>query len=472
MSFLWTTDDFITATGGRPLGAMPQGITGISIDSRSLQPGEAFFAIKGDNMDGHDHATAALAAGASLVVIAEAKLPAFGRVTAPMVVVSDVLKAMEKLGVAARKRSKAKIIAVTGSAGKTTTKEALRHVLSAVGKVHASDKSFNNHWGVPLTLARMPANCDFAIFEIGMNHPGEIRPLVKMVKPHVAIITLIAAAHLGHFRNLDDIAMAKAEIFEGLVRGGTALINRDDPRWKLLERQAQTAGVQNIAGFGENARATYRLIDCKLFADHSTIVAKIGGKEIVARIGAPGRHIVQNALAVLGAADVIGAPVAQVAVAFGTLTAEKGRGQRHTLKHARGSFVLIDESYNANPASMAASLDMLKATPVSGGRRIAVLGDMLELGKFAPKLHAALAENVLDSGANKVFLAGPEMRALADALPPDLQVEYRATVAELEPLVLEALRPGDVVMVKSSNGIGFSRLVESALKKFPAAVAA
>jgi UDP-N-acetylmuramoyl-tripeptide--D-alanyl-D-alanine ligase len=461
MSVLWSAEDFVAATGGRPLGTMPVGIGGISIDSRSLQPGDAFFAIKGEAMDGHDYATAALAAGASVVVISEAKLPAFGRVTAPMVVVTDVLAALEKLGVAARKRSKAKIIAVTGSAGKTTTKEALRHVLSAVGRVHASDKSFNNHWGVPLTLARMPANCEYAIFEIGMNHAGEIRPLVKMVRPHVAIVTLIAAAHLGHFRSLEDIAAAKAEIFEGLAKGGTALINRDDARWKVLERLAKEAGVQNIAGFGEHLRATYKLLDCKLFPDHSTIVARIGGKEIVARIGVPGRHIVQNALAVLGAADLVGAPVPQVSVALGDLTAEQGRGQRHMLKHPRGRFVLIDESYNANPASMAASLAMLKATPVEGGRRIAVLGDMLELGKHAPKLHAGLADLVIDSQADRVFLA-------ADALPTELKVEYRANASELEPLLLNSLRPGDAVMVKSSKGIGFSKLVESVLRKFPA----
>lgn len=470
MSFLWTADELIAATGGRPLGTMPEGVTGISIDSRSLEPGEAFFAIKGDAMDGHDYATAALANGAALVVIAEEKLPAFGRMTAPIVVVKDVLKALEKLGVAARKRTKAKIIAVTGSAGKTTTKEAMRHALSTVGKVHASDKSFNNHWGVPLTLARMPAKCDYAIFEIGMNHAGEIRPLVKMVKPHVAIITLIAAAHLGHFRNLDEIAMAKAEIFEGMAKGGAALINRDDERWKLLERQAQAIGVQNIFGFGESPRAKYRLVACELFGDHSRIVAKIGGKEISATIGAPGRHIVQNVLAILGAADLVGAPLDKVAAALADLKAEQGRGQRHQLQHPQGSFELIDESYNANPASMRASLAMLKAAKTPGsGRRIAVLGDMLELGKHAQKLHAGLLEPLLESGADRVFLAGPEMKALAEALPPDMSVEYRANIAELEPVVLAAIQPGDAIMVKSSKGIGFSRLVDTLLKQFPAA---
>jgi len=470
MSLLWTSSDMVAAMDGRPVGALPEGITGISIDSRSLKPGEAFFAIKGETMDGHDFATAAMAAGAALLIVAEAKLPALGRTNVPMIVVSDVLAALEKLGIAARARARAKIIAVTGSAGKTTTKEAMRHALGTVGKVHASDKSFNNHWGVPLTLARMPADCDYAVFEIGMNHPGEIRPLVKMVRPHIAVVTLIAAAHLGFFRNLDEIAVAKAEIFEGVEPGGAALINRDDPRWKLLDKAARAAGVEKLTSFGENARATYQLLDCKLYPEHSTISAKIGGKEIVARIGAPGRHIVQNALAVLGAADLAGAPIAGVALALADMKAEQGRGQRHRLKHSTGVFTLIDESYNANPASMAASLAMLKVAPVQdGGRRIAVLGDMLELGKHAPKLHAGLAELVLDSQADKVFLAGPEMKALADALPAHLAVEYRPSADDLKALILKDVKPGDAIMVKSSKGIGFSRLVEAVVKTFPAA---
>ena len=474
MNFLWTSDALVEAMGGRPVGAMPAGVTGISIDSRSLKPGDAFFAIRGESMDGHDFATAAIRAGASLLVVSEDKLAALGRLIAPMIVVPDVLAALERLGVAARARSAAKVVAVTGSVGKTSTKEALRHALSAVGSVHASDKSFNNHWGVPLTLARMPADCDYAIFEIGMNHPGEIRPLVKMVRPHVAIVTLIAPAHLGFFRNLDEIAEAKAEIFEGLEPDGVALLNRDDPRTRLLEKLARQAGVKRIATFGENARATYRLLDCGLHADHSIIAVKIGGpkaggEEIVARIGAPGRHIVQNALAVLGAAHLLGADLARVSLALGDLAAEPGRGRRHLLSHPQGRIVLIDESYNANPASMKAALALLKATPVGeGGRRIAVLGDMLELGAHSEKLHAALAPLVTDAGARPVLLAGPHMASLAKALPAEAEVTVRATAQELKPVLLQALGGGDVVMVKSSKGIGFSKLVEALLGQFPA----
>ncbi|WP_054308244.1 UDP-N-acetylmuramoylalanyl-D-glutamyl-2,6-diaminopimelate--D-alanyl-D-alanine ligase [Mesorhizobium sp. 1M-11] len=469
MSHLWTADALVAAVGGRPFGNMPESISGISIDSRSLQPGEAFFAITGETMDGHDFATAAIKAGAGVLVVAEGKLPALGRLTAPMIVVPDVLVALEKLGIASRTRSRARIIAVTGSVGKTSTKEALRHVLSAVGKVHASAASFNNHWGVPLTLARMPQDTDYGVFEIGMNHPDEIRPLVKMVRPHVAIITVIAAAHLGFFRNLDEIARAKAEIFEGLEPEGAALLNRDDPRSTLLAKLARQAGVAHVFGFGEVQRSTYRMIDCVVEADHSIITAKIAGKELVARVGAPGRHMAQNALAVLGAAHLVGAEVARVAEALADLSAAPGRGARHILSLSDGRFTLIDESYNANPTSMRAALTLLRDTPVAeGGRRVAVLGDMLELGAQSQKLHAGLAELVTESGADMVLLAGPEMQALADALPDGTNVTYQPTTEALKPLLLGALRPGDVVMVKSSKGIGFAKLVDTLIKTFPA----
>ncbi|MEO5755237.1 MAG: UDP-N-acetylmuramoylalanyl-D-glutamyl-2,6-diaminopimelate--D-alanyl-D-alanine ligase [Mesorhizobium sp.] len=469
MTHLWTSEALVAAMDGRPIGTLPDGISGISIDSRSLQPGDAFFAIKGEAMDGHDFATSAIKAGAGVLVVAEGKLPSLGRLTAPMIVVEDVLVALEKLGLASRARSEAKIIAVTGSAGKTTTKEALRHVLSAVGKVHASAQSFNNHWGVPLTLARMPVDCDYAVFEIGMNHPDEIRPLVKMVRPQVAIITMIAAAHLGFFKNLDEIAKAKAEIFEGIEPDGAAILNRDDTRWKLLDKMAHAAGVEHVFGFGENARSTFKLTKCELHADHSDITVRIDGHDIQAKVGAPGRHMVQNVLAVLGAAHLVGADLNKVALALADLSAERGRGKRHVLRHPKGPITLIDESYNANPASMEAAMALLNATPVSGeGRRIAVLGDMLELGEHSAKLHAALAELIVGTETRTVFLGGPEMRTLAEILPDEITTEYRGGAEDLKPVLFAALGPGDVVMIKSSKGIGFSKLVDALLGKFPA----
>jgi UDP-N-acetylmuramoyl-tripeptide--D-alanyl-D-alanine ligase len=472
MSLLWTSDDLIAATDGRPFGQMVAGVSGISIDSRTLQPGEAFFAIRGEKFDGHDFATAAIKAGAGLLVVSEGKLPALGRLTVPMIVVPDVLTALERAGAAARARTRAKVIAVTGSAGKTSTKEALRHALSAVGKVHAADKSFNNHWGVPLTLARTPQDCDYAVFEIGMSNPGEIRPLAKLVRPHIAIITLIAEAHLGQFRNLDEIARAKAEVFEGIEPGGYAILNRDDPRSKLLGKLAREAGVAHVVGFGENPRSHFKLVGFSLHGDSSTITAKIGGKEVHAKVGAPGRHIIQNMLAVLGAAYLAGADLDKVAPALANLSAERGRGKRYLLPHPEGVIALIDESYNANPTSMRAALELLGATPVNGfGRRIAVLGDMLELGEQSAKFHAGLAEIVVRTGTDMVFLAGTEMSALADALPAGFPIEHRATTEELVGLLTEAVKPGDAIMIKSSNRMGFARLVDALIKHFPAQAA-
>ncbi|EJN04114.1 UDP-N-acetylmuramoylalanyl-D-glutamyl-2,6-diaminopimelate--D-alanyl-D-alanine ligase [Phyllobacterium sp. YR531] len=467
MSLLWSSDAMIAAMNGRPVGELPEGITGISIDTRTLRDGEAFFAIKGDALDGHDYATAAVAAGAALLVVAEAKLPALGKLKAPMIVVDDVLAAMTRLGLASRARSHAQIIAVTGSVGKTTTKEALRHVLSEVGKVHASVASFNNHWGVPLTLARMPQDTDYGVFEIGMNHPDEIRPLVKMVRPHVAVITLIAPAHMGHFKSLQEIATAKAEIFDGLLPGGYALINRDDKHYKFLEKLALEAGVEHIKSFGENARADYRLMKLKLHGECSCMTARLAGEEVVAKIGAPGRHIVQNVLAVLGAAHLTGADMAKVTLALSSLRAESGRGERHTLEIAKGTFTLIDESYNANPASMRAAVELLAAaTPTGKGRRIAVLGDMLELGKQSPKLHAELSSVIAVNNINMVFLGGPEMAALKAAMPVEIHAEYRQSVEELQPQLLNTIRAGDVIMIKSSKGTGFSQIVKTLLQKY------
>ena len=467
--WLWTSADMVEAMEGRPFGTLPAGITGISIDSRTLKEGEAFFAIKGDQFDGHDFATSAMAAGAGLLVVAEHRLPAFGNTKVPMIVVEDVLEALTRLGIASRARSQAQIIAVTGSVGKTTTKEALRHVLSEVGKVHASAASFNNHWGVPLTLARMPADTDYGVFEIGMNHHDEIRPLVKMVRPHVALVTLIAPAHLGHFANLEEIAVAKAEIFEGIVPGGYALLNRDDKRFKQLEELADKAGIEHIATFGENARSDYRLREVKLHPTCSCITVKIGSHEAAVKVGMPGRHIVQNMLAVLGAANLVGADMAKVAMAMATLAAESGRGARHVLQHPEGTFTLIDESYNANPTSTRAALSLLNATAPEGarGRRIAVLGDMLELGRQSGKLHADLARPIVDAEVNSLFIGGPEMSVLKNALPVEIHTEYRQSTDELLPLVVKAVRPGDVIMVKSSKGIGFSRIVKALIAQYP-----
>lgn len=468
MTWLWTSEDMITAMAGRPFGALPEGVTGISIDSRSIAPGEAFFAIKGDRVDGHDYASMAMANGASLLVVSEARLPAMGRLTVPKIVVDDVLAALGRLGVAARERTRAKIVAVTGSVGKTTTKEMLRLVLAPSGKVHASVASFNNHWGVPLTLARMPEDADFGIFEVGMNHAGEIIPLVKMIEPHIAIITTIAPAHLGNFSSIKEIAAAKAEIFEGLVPGGHVILNRDNDQFNFLERAAQAVGVEHIHSFGQHAKADFRLAEFNGADENSTLWLTIGGDTMEIAIGAPGRHIAENALAALGAVKLAGADLGKAIDALATLKPEKGRGRRHKLAIGNGSFTLIDESYNANPASMRAAIALLAASEPSRGRRIAVLGDMLEMGDYAQKLHADLAGPLLAAGIEHAWLAGPEMASLRESLPDSVHVEYREKTDELIPFVLDSVAPGDVLMVKSSLGTGFGKIVAALLDKFPA----
>ena len=468
MSFLWTTSDLMAAMNGRPMGNLPEGITGISIDSRSIDAGEAFFAIKGDRVDGHDYAGIAVANGASLLVVSEAKLPALGRVTAPMIVVDDVLDAMVRLGCAARDRSAAKIIAVTGSVGKTTTKEMLRHILSPSGRVHASVASFNNHWGVPLTLSRMPENTDFGIFEIGMNHADEIRPLVKMVRPHVAIITTIAAAHLGNFKDLDEISAAKAEIMEGLVEDGHVILNRDNEQFETLERAASALGVAHVHSFGASAKADFRMVEFSGGSDDAVLWAAVDGQTLEIQIGAPGRHIAENALAALAAARLVGADMQAATAALASLQPEKGRGARHRLSIGSGSFVLIDESYNANPASMLAAIALLRDTELpDGGRRIAILGDMLEMGEFSDSVHADLAQPLIDAGIRDVWLAGPQMAHLRDALPDDIRVEYRENVDELKDFAVSSVTAGDVVMVKSSKGTGCGRIVSALLDAHP-----
>ncbi|MBX9456000.1 MAG: UDP-N-acetylmuramoylalanyl-D-glutamyl-2,6-diaminopimelate--D-alanyl-D-alanine ligase [Rhizobium sp.] len=471
--YLWTTAAMIEVMAGRPTGSLPEGVGGISIDSRAIVAGDAFFAIKGDRVDGHDFANVAFANGAGLLVVSEAKIPALGSINAPMIVVPDVLEAMEKLGRAARDRSRARIIAVTGSVGKTTTKEMLRHVLSSCGAVHYSPASFNNHWGVPLTLGRMPEAATFGIFEIGMNHSDEIRPLVKMVRPHIAIITTIAAAHLGNFNSIEEIAAAKAEIFEGVTDDGHVLINRDNDQYEPLENAATACGIANIHSFGAHVKADFRLVDYQADGDAATFWAVIGGRTVEVSLGAPGRHIAENAVAVLAAAFLAGADLDRVIAAFGDVTAAKGRGQRVRLVAPDGPFTLIDESYNANPASMQAAIALLDgARPGAGGRKIAILGDMLEMGAHSAEVHAALSAPLKQSGVTDVWLAGPEMAHLRDAMGSDKETLYFGTADELTAHVLDNVRNGDVLMVKSSNGTGLGRLVAALTTKFPAAVAA
>lgn len=460
MNLLWSTEEIVSVTNARPVGEMPQGVSGISIDTRTLQPGDAFFAIKGDRFDGHDFATYAMKAGASLAVVSEDKLVALGGFRLPLLVVRDVLQAMEKLAVAARERSHAQIIGVTGSAGKTTTKEMLRAVLAPSGKVHASDASFNNHWGVPLSLARMPMDARFGVFEIGMNHPGEIRKLVKLVRPDVALITLVAAAHIGSFKNVVEIAHAKAEIFEGVVKGGHVVINRDSSHFKLLGELAAAAGVKHIHSFGSKRGSEFLLLACETVENGSQCSVRLGEQDVEFRVGAPGQHMALNAVAALGVAKLAGADADVGAAALSRVKAEKGRGESHEVPFGKGTLTVIDESYNANPASMDAALKVLGSIePGRNGRRIAILGDMLELGESSEKLHKALKKPITEYNVDLVFLGGGEIKPLADQLEGKKFAGHFTDAEKLAKALARQLRAGDVVMVKASNGLRFSSIV-------------
>jgi UDP-N-acetylmuramoyl-tripeptide--D-alanyl-D-alanine ligase len=458
---LWTVEAMAQAMRATRTGALPDSIPGLSIDTRSIAPGEAFFAIKGDNRDGHDFVPAALKAGGALAVIAADQRHRFPA-DAPLLVVPDVLDGLRDLARAARARSPAKIVGITGSVGKTGTKEALRLTLSRDGETHASVASYNNHWGVPLSLARTPASARYAVFELGMNHAGEIEPLTRLVRPHVAIVTTIEPVHLEFFGSLDAIADAKAEIFLGLEPGGGAVINRDNPQYARLADRAKGAGVGRIVSFGEHARADARLIKCSLHADRSTVQARILGTEVTYKLGAPGRHVVLNSLAVLAAAALVGADLALAALALAELQPTAGRGARVTLDLPGGAALLIDESYNANPASMRAALALLGQSEVGPrGRRLAVLGDMLELGAGGADLHRGLAEPVVGHDIDLVFCCGPLMRSLWDALPSERRGGYAETSAALEPQVLAALQPGDAMMIKGSLGSRMGPIVKA-----------
>jgi UDP-N-acetylmuramoyl-tripeptide--D-alanyl-D-alanine ligase len=382
--------------------------------------------------------------------------------------VDDVLGALVELAHAARARLQGQVIAVTGSVGKTSTKEALRLVLSAQGQTHASAASFNNHWGVPLSLARCPETARFAVFEIGMNHAGEIQPLVKMARPHVAIITTVEPVHLEFFAGIEAIADAKAEIFEGVVEGGAVVLNRDNPQFARLARRAKELGIQRVVSFGADAKSDARLIDVSLQAACSAVHADIFGHEVTYKVGMPGRHMAMNSLAVLAAAALAGADLALASLSLSQLEPAAGRGVRSTLELAGGAATLIDESYNANPASMAAALSVLGQAAIGPhGRRIAVLGDMLELGAAAADLHRGLNEAIKASRIDLVYCCGPLMRNLWEALSTGKRGGYADSAANLEMQVVAAIRAGDAIMIKGSFGSKMKTIVNALERRFP-----
>lgn len=465
---LWSIEALVVAAEGVAEGARAGDVTGLSIDTRSLQPGDLFVALK-DQRDGHEFVTAAFSKGSAAALVSRGYERKAG--DGLLIRVDDPLRALERVAVAGRARlaPEARVIAVTGSAGKTTTKEMLRACCERLGATHASAKSFNNHWGVPLTLASMPASTRYAIFEIGMNHAGEITPLVKMVRPHVAIVTTVVSAHLEHFGTEEAIADAKAEIFTGLGDAGTAVINYDNAHYaRLRDAALRQPGVRVVPFSGRLHKpedfdpATLGLGLVRLVRAHEVegqTLVDAHGQSFV--LGAVGSHMVANAVAVLAALKAAGADLTSALRGLAAFRTPEGRGSRTLVPWAGGgSLLLIDESYNANPASMRAALLALAPLPrTAHPRRIAVLGDMLELGPQARALHEGLADAIDDAAVDLVFAAGPNMCHLYEALPPGKRGAWAATSAELQPALLAALTSGDVVMIKGSNGSRMAPLV-------------
>jgi len=459
MTALWTARDAAAATVGRTQGDWQA--MGVSIDTRTLQPGDLFVALSAAR-DGHDFVAQALAGGAAAAMVSH--IPDGVAADAPLLIVDDVLAGLTALGAAGRARSTAQVIGITGSVGKTTTKEMLRAALAPQGRTHAAEASYNNQWGVPLTLARMPQDTEFAIIEIGMNAPGEIAPLSRLARPHVAMVTIVAAAHLAAFGTLEGIAHEKASIFEGLEPGGVALINADVATTDILAAAAGP-GVRRV---GEAANADVQLVAATLSETATVIQARIDGAPRLLKLAVPGRHFALNALFTLAAVEAVGADATRAALALATWEPFAGRGTRENLElSAPGDLAieLIDDAFNANPISLAAALEVLSvAEPQGKGRRIAVLGDMLELGADEAAMHAAIAELPTLAGVARIHTAGPLMAHLHAALPMVRRGLHCDTAADLARALPRELRTGDVVLVKGSKGSKVSTVVD-ALRK-------
>jgi UDP-N-acetylmuramoyl-tripeptide--D-alanyl-D-alanine ligase len=461
MTALWTSAEIAAATGGTASAEFE--VTGVTFDSREVEPGDLFIAMPGTAHDGHAFVAGAIAAGAAGAIVAQP-------IDAPHVLVTDTARALEDLGRASRARCPARIIAITGSVGKTSTKEALYAALDRWrrGRVHRSVKSYNNHTGVPLSLARMPRDTEFAVLELGMSNPGEIAALTRLVRPHVALVTAIAPAHIETLGSEEAIADAKAEIFEGLEgfpgedARGIAILPNDSPhRDRLLKAARRHA--DRIITFGGGDADVHAVHAVSSTGGGSLITASLLDCDLTFTISQRGDHWVTNSLAALAAVEAVGGDVAVAGLALGDMGGLKGRGERHSIKldanGRSGELLLIDESYNANPASMAATLKSLGSE--SGvERRIAVLGPMRELGLHSGALHAGLAPAVIEARVDRLILIGEEMQPLAEALAGKVEVERAGSVDEATERLLALVRPGDAVLVKASNSVGLARLVE------------
>ncbi|KRW94946.1 UDP-N-acetylmuramoyl-tripeptide--D-alanyl-D-alanine ligase [Paracoccus sp. MKU1] len=444
---LWTSQEAVAATGGRATRDFAVG--GVSIDTRTIRPGDLFVALQAAR-DGHAFVAQALQKGAGAALVS--RIPEGVADDAPLLVVPDVLPALEALGRAGRARMRGKVVAITGSVGKTSTKEMARIALSEQGRIHAAEASYNNHWGVPLTLARMPQDTDFAIIEIGMNHPGEIEPLARLARPHVAMITTVAAAHLEAFGAIEGIAREKGAIFRGLVQPGTAILPEDLPVTQLLRDCADESGAI-VIGFGQQGMA--RPVKAETVDGTTRVRARVLGETVDFTLASAGTHFVMNAVGVLAALSAAGADVAEAAKHLSDWRPPLGRGAVEDL----GGIRLIDDAYNSNPTSLSAGLATLAR--LTGGRRVAILGDMLELGPDEIAMHAGMAEDPAMETVDLVHTAGPRMRALHDALPEGRRGIHAETAAELAGKVGELVASGDIVLVKGSKSSKVSTVVDA-----------
>jgi len=459
VSALWTSDEVALALGTATIGA-PFTANGVTFDSRAVARGDLFFALSGEMTDGHGFVTEAMKRGAAAAVVSRDVENAGGT----LIRVPDTMKALVDLGRAGRRRSPARIASVTGSVGKTSTKDALRTMLSVQAATSASAASFNNHVGVPISLARLPREAHYGVFEIGMNHPGEIEPLARQVEAHVGVITNVGPVHIGHMGSEEAIADEKACLFAGAAEGAVAVLNRDSRHYERLSDHACRFGVSRIIGFGRGEAAEARLLSCDLQDWGSDIVALVHGRRIEYRLGAAGEHWVLNSIAALAAVEALGADIVQAAATLAGVSASPGRGARRLLKFGNGTVELLDESYNANPVSVRAMLAVLARTePAEGGRRLLALGDMRELGEGADAYHAGLVDAVSASGAAQVFLCGPHMQALWQKLAPAQRGVHRPDSASLAGEVAASLRAGDVIAVKGSLGSKMKIVVDAIL---------
>jgi len=458
---LWTATDIMTAISCRATcGAEDWIAHGVSIDTRTLEAGDVFFAISGPNFDALEFVAQAFEKGAVAAVVTGD--PGTATSGAPLLIVKDVTVALQELAVAARSRLQGKVVAVTGSVGKTGTKEMLRLALGALGRTAVNVGNLNNHLGLPLSLCRIPADTEYTVVEMGMNHPEEIRPLAKIARPHVAVITAIEPVHMEFFPSVSAIADAKAEIFDGVETGGVAVINHANAYFDHLATAARRAGIETVVGFGQDDEATVQLVNVVMTATDSTVAAIVDGEAIHFRIGAPGLHIVTNSLAVLGVVKALGGDLQRAADTLEAFAPMKGRGQLVSLHLAGGPALLIDESYNASPASMRAAMAVAGRSNLGqNGRRIAVLGDMLELGDTASDEHRSLVEPLQEHSFNLVFTAGQYTQRLWDVLPEDMRGGHSISPDKLAMVVSNGVHGGDVIMVKGSLGSRIGVVVEA-----------